>query len=90
MRLFGPEAGAPRATLFKDWAADPFTATADDAHAGEHPVSGGLAAAPAEWRQRLWLAGSEAARRDAGYLAGAVEAAEYAVAALIERRVSAP
>ena len=36
------------------------------------------------------LAGSEAARRDAGYLAGAVEAAEYAVAALIERRVSAP
>jgi monoamine oxidase len=53
-------------------------------------VSGGLAAAPAEWRQRLWLAGSEAARRDAGYLAGAVEAAEYAVAALIERRVSAP
>jgi hypothetical protein len=89
-RLFGPEAGAPRATLFKDWAADPFTATADDAQAGEHPVSGGLAAAPAEWRQRLWLAGSEAARRDAGYLAGAVEAAEYAVAALIERRVSAP
>ena len=89
-RLFGPEAGAPRATLFKDWAADPFTATADDAQAGEHPLSGGLAPAPAEWRQRLWLAGSEAARRDAGYLAGAVEAAEYAVAALIERRVSAP
>ena len=89
-RLFGPEAGAPRATLFKDWAADPLTATADDAEAGEHPVSGGLAPVPREWQQRLWLAGSEAARRDAGYLAGAVEAAEYALAALIERRGSVP
>lgn len=89
-RLFGPEAGAPRATLFKDWAADPLTATADDAEAGEHPVSGGLAPVPREWQQRLWLAGSEAVRRDAGYLAGAVEAAEYALAALIGRRGSVP
>lgn len=89
-RLFGPEAGAPRATLFKDWAADPLTATADDAQAGEHPVSGGLAPAPAEWQQRLWLAGSEAARRDAGYLAGAVEAAEYVATAIVARRMSVP
>jgi monoamine oxidase len=26
-RIFGEEAGGPRATLFKDWAADPLTAT---------------------------------------------------------------
>ena len=90
VRLFGPEAGAPRATLFKDWAADPLTATADDAQAGEHPVSGGVAPAPREWQHRLWLAGSEAARRDAGYLAGAVVAAEEAVTALLARRRAAP
>lgn len=88
-RLFGPEAATPRATLFKDWAAEPLTATPDDAQAGEHPESGALAAAPAAWQQRLWLAGSEAARRDAGYLAGAVEAAEYVATAIIARRVAA-
>lgn len=83
--LFGPEAGHPRASLFKDWAADPLTATDDDRQADGHPVSGGLAAVPAEWRNRLWLAGSEAGRRDAGYLAGAVEAAEYAALEIINR-----
>lgn len=77
-RLFGPEAGNPRATLFKDWAADPLTATEDDRHSGGHPIPGGLASVPAEWRGRLLLAGSEAGRREAGYLAGAIEAAEYA------------
>lgn len=78
-QLFGPEAGSPCATLFKDWAADPLTATDDDRQAGEHPISGGLASVPAEWQGRIILAGSEAGRRYAGYLAGAVEAAEYAV-----------
>ena len=39
-RTFGPEARHPRATLFKDWAADPLTATAADRAAGGHPLSG--------------------------------------------------
>lgn len=78
-QLFGPEAGSPCATLFKDWAADPLTATDDDRQAGGHPISGGLASVPDQWQGRILLAGSEAGRRDAGYLAGAVEAAEYAV-----------
>lgn len=84
-QLFGPEAGLPRATLFKDWAADPLTATDDDRQAEGHPVSGGLAPVPVEWQHRLWLAGSEAGRRDAGYLAGAIEAAEYASMEIINR-----
>lgn len=78
-RLFGPEAGSPNATLFKDWAADPLTATDDDRQGGGHPIPGGLAPVPVEWRGHVWLAGSEAGRREAGYLGGAVEAAEYAV-----------
>lgn len=83
--LFGPEASRPRATLFKDWAADPLTATDDDRQAGGHPISGGLAPVPAEWRGRMWLAGSEAGRRDAGYLAGAIEAAEYTVMQIMNK-----
>lgn len=84
-QLFGPQAGAPRATLFKDWAGDPLTATADDAQAGGHPLPGGLAPAPAQWHGRILLAGSEAGRREPGYLAGAVEAAEYAVIEIVNR-----
>lgn len=84
-QLFGPEAGQPQATLLKDWAADPLTATHDDRQTPDHPVSGGLAPLPFEWRNRAWLSGSEAGRRHAGYLAGAIEAAEYAAMQLINQ-----
>ena len=60
-----------------------------DARDRRRDRAGRLAAAPGAWQQRLWLAGSEAARRDAGYLAGAVEAAEYVATAIIARRVAA-
>lgn len=83
--LFGPEAATPRATLYKDWAPDPLTATAADATAGGHPYPGGLAAVPGEWHGRIILAGSEAGRREPGYLAGAVEAAEHAVMEVMNR-----
>ncbi|WP_413874583.1 flavin monoamine oxidase family protein [Albidovulum sp.] len=83
--LFGPEAGIPHATLYKDWAADPLTATSADASAGGHPYPGGLAAVPGDWDGRIILAGSEAARREPGYLAGAVEAAEHAVLEVMNR-----
>ena len=36
-RLFGPPAGTPSGTLFKDWAVDPRTATDDDRNATGHP-----------------------------------------------------
>lgn len=84
-QLFGPEAGLPHATLFKDWAADPLTATEDDLQSDGHPVSGGLVPLPIEWRNRVWLSASEAGRRDAGYLAGAIEAAEYAAMQIINQ-----
>lgn len=35
-RLFGPEAAGPRATLYKDRSADPFTATPTDADSVGH------------------------------------------------------
>lgn len=89
-QLFGSEAGKPHATLFKDWAVDPLTATDKDRQVDGHPISGGLSPVPTEWQNRLWLAGSEAGRSNAGYLAGAIEAAEYAAMEIINRWEIAP
>ena len=83
--LFGPEAGTPRATLFKDWAADELTATAADQIAGEHPAGGARNWVEGPWTRRLLLAGSETSPLEPGYLAGAVEAATRAVAELTRR-----
>jgi monoamine oxidase len=79
-RLFGPQAASPIATLFKDWAADPLTATKADLLAGGHPVATGQAWIDETWREHVTLAGSETAQFEPGYLAGAVDAAERAVA----------
>jgi len=84
--LFGPEAGAPRATLFKDWAADALTATDEDWTDGSHPVADGRPWVGGEWRDRISLAGSETSPTEPGYLAGAVTAAERAVAE-VKRRI---
>ena len=85
--LFGPKAGTPRATLFKDWAADPLTATPDDRAVDGHPVPATQPWVAGEWRDRISLAGSETSRTEPGYLAGAVEAAGHAVAGIVSRRV---
>lgn len=77
--LFGAEAGAPRATLFKDWAADTLTATEADWTDSAHPVVDGRPWVDGEWRDRLILAGSETSPTEPGYLAGAVDAAKRAV-----------
>ncbi|RUV30962.1 FAD-dependent oxidoreductase [Mesorhizobium sp. M5C.F.Ca.IN.020.32.2.1] len=79
-QLFGPEAGTPRATLFKDWAADPLTATRDDQAAGGHLTASTHQWVEGEWHDRISLAGSETSPTEPGYLAGAVEAARRAVA----------
>lgn len=83
--LFGPEAAKPRATLFKDWAADPLTATKRDWIAAGHPVPDRRPWIGQEWRDHIILAGSETSARDPGYLAGAVDAAERAATAVISR-----
>lgn len=79
-RLFGPEAERPRATLFKDWAADPLTATATDRVGGGHPTPDPAPWVTGPWRAHLTLAGSETSPSEPGYLAGAVVAATRAVA----------
>jgi len=83
-RIFGPEARTPTATLLKDWAADPLTATPEDLISSGHP-----AAAPAwvhgRWAERLVLAGSEVSPSEAGYLSGAVEASTLAAGELRSR-----
>lgn len=82
-RLFGEAARTPVATLIKDWAADPLTATASDRSATAHLTSGSTPWVLGAWQPRLLLAGSETSPEDPGYLAGAIIAAHHAVAALV-------
>lgn len=79
VRLFGPQAAEPSATLFKDWAADALTATPADRVAEGHFAPDSLPWVTGPWRARLTLAGSETSPTDPGYLAGAVAAAQRAV-----------
>lgn len=83
VRLFGPMAGQPRATLFKDWTADPFTATELDMQAEGHPLPDARPWMTGDWARHVSLAGSETSASDPGYLAGALDAAERAVAETI-------
>ncbi|WP_206244069.1 flavin monoamine oxidase family protein [Novosphingobium terrae] len=78
-RIFGPEAAAPKATLFKDWAADPLTATPVDLGAAGHILPSDAPWVRGPWAARLTLAGSETSASEPGYLAGAVDAARRAV-----------
>lgn len=85
VRVFGPEARQPAATVLKDWAADPLTATVADRNAGGHVVPGNTPWVTGPWREHLTLAGSETSPTEAGYLAGAVTAARLAVAEALDR-----
>lgn len=81
-RIFGAEAANPRSTLYKDWAADPWTAApADLISTGHATFTPDWVRGP--WADRLILAGSETSRSEAGYLAGAVEASANAVASVL-------
>jgi monoamine oxidase len=84
-RVFGADARSPRATLFKDWAADPWTATAADRSAGDHPAPDPAPWVTGPWKEHLALAGSETSPSEPGYLAGAVVAAGRAVAETLVR-----
>ena len=87
VRLFGPGAGDAVATYFKDWAADPLTATADDRDVSAgHPVAGGAPWLDPAWAGRAVMAGSETAPEHPGYLEGALLAAWQAVTMLLEAR----
>jgi monoamine oxidase len=83
IRLFGHEAGSPRATLIKDWARDPWTATNADAVPSAHPAALAGAWVTGQWQGRLFMAGSEASPSDPGYLTGAIEASRVAIRSII-------
>lgn len=84
-RIFGADASSPRATLFKDWAADPLTATPADRGAGGHIAPDPAPWVAGPWGERLALGGSETSPSEPGYLAGAVVAATRAVAETLEK-----
>ncbi|MCM2563580.1 FAD-dependent oxidoreductase [Lutimaribacter sp. EGI FJ00015] len=73
-RLFGADAAAPGAVFFKDWSADPATASPAD----RTPPTGHPAYLPLPPDGRLIFAGTEAAPEDGGFLEGALAAAEAA------------
>lgn len=82
-RLFGPQAATPGADAIKDWAFDPFTATADDLrNGGEHAHAPAATAASGPWQHVLTGIASEWAPQFPGYVAGAIEAAGLGVRAL--------
>lgn len=84
VRLFGEKAGRTTATLFKDWAGDPLTATVADRDAAGHPAGADMWV-DGPWTQLLSLGGSETAGREPGYLAGALDAARRAVDEVLAR-----
>ncbi|MFK3774419.1 flavin monoamine oxidase family protein [Pseudomonas sp. NPDC089406] len=82
-RMFGREAGSPRADFIKDWAYDPYTATSADVSANsQHAVAPSASASSGPWQGCLTGIGSEWSPQFPGYLAGAVEAARLGVQAL--------
>lgn len=84
VRLFGVKAEAPVATLYKDWAADPLTATPDDINSTGH-ANPSTSWVQGPWSDRLLLAGSETSQREAGYLAGAIHASSAAASRVRQR-----
>jgi len=86
-RLFGKQAAVPTADFFKDWAADPWTATqADQDGLGHHGIAPAASATAGLWQGRLIGIASEWSPQFPGYVAGAVEAAALGVNTLLEQR----
>ena len=76
VRLFGVEAENPKREYLKDWAQEPFTATATDASGnGQHASAPVSKATSGVWENCLTGIGSEWSTQFPGYLAGAIDAA---------------
>ena len=75
--LFGSEAAQPQSIHLVDWARESATAGAGDGDATAHPAEHVLPAVGV-WTGRLALAGSECSPVFAGYLEGALAAADQA------------
>ncbi|WP_374341176.1 flavin monoamine oxidase family protein [Methyloversatilis sp.] len=82
-QLFGPELDEGELHM-QDWAQEPLTcSTLDAVEPGGHPDDGIPLLATPLWGGRLHLAGSETAGRGAGYLEGALDAAERVATRLL-------
>lgn len=84
-RLFGEEASRPSATLLKDWAADPLTATAADGTPGGHPQPSDSQWISRVWADRLSLCASETSAVEPGFMAGAIYAGQQAARDVLAR-----
>lgn len=85
VRLFGTKAAQPISVHYKDWAADPLTATPHDL---APPISQRSAIPASEWQGRIVWAGTETAGLSGhsnGYLEGAVEAGNRAAREVIRQ-----
>ena len=85
VRLFGAQADLPQAEYLKDWAQEPFTATAADANSdGQHATAPISKALSGVWANSLSSIGSEWSAQFPGYIAGAIDAASIGVKNLPE------
>jgi len=87
VRMFGPQAATPTWHALQDWAQEPLTAAKEDTRPLSYHPMYQEGVVPPEWRQRLFLAGTERAPDHGGYLEGALESAELAVADLLKSAV---
>ena len=84
-RLFGAKAENPKIEYIKDWAQEPFTATAADISSdGQHASAPAYKATSGLWENCLTGIGSEWSMQFPGYLAGAIDAANKGVQELPE------
>ena len=84
VRLFGSPAATPQAEFTKDWALEPYTATAADLQDGaqQHAQAPARSATTGPWSGRLTGIASEWSPHFPGYIAGAIEAASLGMDAL--------
>jgi monoamine oxidase len=82
-RLFGSPAASPKAEFIKDWALDPYTATAADLDGSEqHAEAPASTITSGPWSGCLTGIASEWSPQFPGYVAGAIEAARLGVEGL--------
>jgi monoamine oxidase len=84
VRMFGPQAATPTWHALQDWAQEPLTAAKEDTRPLSYHPMYQEGVVPPEWRQRLFLAGTERAPDHGGYLEGALESAQLAVVELLK------
>jgi monoamine oxidase len=84
VRLFGSQAAEPVVDVIKDWSQDIYTATSADLEADAHHAHAPDATAESgPWKGRLTGIASEWSPQFPGYVAGAIDAAELGVRAVL-------